>query len=373
MRDERQSVLWLCGAPGAGKSAVGWALYDKLARAGFVDLDQLGMCLPAPPDDPERYRLKERNVSAVAANFGAVGCDALIVSGDLGPSTIFSSRTFGGSSLTICRLRASPAELRRRLTARGAADLVADSLRAAEEMDRSSFADVCVDTDGLTAAEVARLVRERCGGWPPERAASACAEDAGVPAVAGAGAGGEVLLVCGAGGAGKSAVGFEVFLRQLRAGIAAAYVDLDQIGFMSAVPADDPGGHRLRARNLADLWRAYHEAGARRLVISGPVPDAGAASVYTSALPAADVTVCRLHAGAAELARRISRRGQGLGWPQPGDPLIGQPAARLRQAAERAAADAEALDRSGLGDLRIDTDGLSAAEAADLVIRRWFR
>jgi hypothetical protein len=50
---------------------------------------------------------------------------------------------------------------------------VADSLREAEELDRSSFADVCVDTDGLTVAEVARVVRERCGGWPLERVTGA--------------------------------------------------------------------------------------------------------------------------------------------------------------------------------------------------------
>jgi chloramphenicol 3-O-phosphotransferase len=360
---------------GAGKSAAGWALYDGLARsgarAGFVDIDQVGMCLPAPPEDPERYRLKVRNVSAVAANFRAAGCDALVVSGHLGLSQALSSGTVHGASLTICRLRASPDELRRRLTARRAPDLVADSLREAEELDRSSFADACVDTDGLTVAEVARLVRERCGGWPPQRVAAARADDAAPVPSPGAGAGGEVLLVCGAAGVGKSAVGFEVYLRQLRAGAAAAYVDLDQIGFTSAVPAGDPGGHRLRARNLADLWRAYHEAGARRLILSGPVPDARAAAVYAGALPAADVTVCRLHAGPAELARRITRRGQGLGWPQPGDLLIGQPEARLRLLTERAAADAEALDRSGLGDLRIDTDGLSVDEAADLVSRRW--
>ena len=93
--------------------------------------------------------------------------------------------------------------------------------------------------------------------------------------------------------------------------------------------------------------------------------------MYVGALPAADVTVCRLHAGPAELTRRIARRGQGLSWPEPGDPLIGQSASRLRLAAERAAADAEALDRSGLGGFRIDTDGLSVGEAADLVSRRW--
>lgn len=89
-RDERLAVLWLCGPAGAGKSAVGWALYAELARSGartsFADIDQLGSCPPAPPDDPERYRLKERNMSAVAENLRAIGCDAVIVSGDLGCS-----------------------------------------------------------------------------------------------------------------------------------------------------------------------------------------------------------------------------------------------------------------------------------------------
>jgi hypothetical protein len=329
VRDERLPVLWLCGPPGAGKSAAGWALHEGLARsgarAGFADIDQLGICLPAPPDDPQRYLLKEWNLFAVAGNFRAAGCDAVVVSGDLGPSPGISSGTIPGACLTICRLRVSPGELRRRLTSRGeGADFVAGALRQAQELDRTSFADACAGTDGLTIAEVAR-----------------------------------------------SAVGFEVCLRQLRTAGAAAYVDLDQTGFMSPVPADDPGGHRLKARNLADLWRAYHAAGARRLVLSGPVPDERAAAVYAGALPAARVTVCRLHAGPAELARRILRRGQGLSWPQPGDPLIGQPEARLRLVAAESAAEAGALERSGLGDLRIDTDGRTVAEVADLVARRW--
>jgi hypothetical protein len=381
VRDERLSVLWLCGPPGTGKSASGWALYAGLARSGarvgFADIDQLGMCLPAPPDDPERYGLKKRGLSAVAGNFRAAGCDAVVVSGDLGPSPGISSGTVPGACLTACRLRASPDELRRRLASRGEGpDFVAGALRQAGELDRSSFADACVGTDGLTVAEVAQLVRERCGGWPPEHVAGAGADDvapasadeaARAPAV---GADGDVLLVCGAAGVGKSAAAFEVFLRQLRAG-AAAYIDLDQIGFISPVPPDDPGGHRLKARNLADLWRAYHAAGARSLVLSGPVPDERAAAVYAGALPAARVTVCRLHAGPAELARRILRRGQGLSWPQPGDPLIGQPVAHLRLVAAQSAAEAAALERSGLGDLRIDTDGRTIAEVADLVVRRW--
>jgi hypothetical protein len=65
-----------------------------------------------------------------------------------------------------------PEEQRRRLTSRGrGADLIADALRQAEELDRTSFADACVDTGSLAVAEVAQLARERCGGWPPERVA----------------------------------------------------------------------------------------------------------------------------------------------------------------------------------------------------------
>ena len=385
MRDGSLSLLWLCGPPGAGKSAVGWALYAGLvrsgARAGFADIDQLGMCFPAPPDDPEGYRLKERNAAAVVSSFRAAGCTAAVVNGDLGAAPGLSLGAVPGATLTICRLRASPGELRRRLTSRREGpDFVVAALRAAEELDRTSFADACVGTDGMTIAEVARLVPGRCGGWPPERDSDAGADDTtsgdvgpmrADAAAPPAGADSDVLLVCGATGAGKSAAGFEVFLRQLRAGVAAAYIDLDQIGFISPVPAGDQGGHRFRARNLADLWRAYHAAGARRLVLSGPVPDERAAAGYASALPAARVTVCRLHAGPAELARRITLRGQGLSWPQPGDPLVGQPEAHLRRVAAEAAAEAAALERSGLGDLRIDTDGRTVAEVAGLVARHW--
>lgn len=377
MHEERLSVLWLCGPPGAGKSAAGWALYAGLARsgarAGFIDIDQLGMCVPSSPDDLRRYRLKERNLSAMAGNFRVAGCDAVVTAGDLGPSPGLSAGTVPGAFLTICRLRVPAEEQRRRLTSRGQGpDFIAGALRQAEELDRTSFADACVDTGGLTVAGVAQLAQERCGGWPPQRVAGAGAGDARPEPSPAAGADGDVLLVCGAAGVGKSAAAFEVYLRKLRAGVAAAYLDLGQIGFMSPVPADGPGGHRLKARNLADVWRTYHAAGARCLILSGRVPGKRAAALYAGALPAARVTVCRLHAGPAELARRISRRGQGLSsWPQPGDPLPGQPEAHLRLAAAESAAEAEELDRSDLGDLRIDTDGRTVPEVADLIAQHW--
>jgi hypothetical protein len=232
-------------------------------------------------------------------------------------------------------------------------------------MDASDFADVCVDTSGLPVAEATRLVRERIAGWPiltgPRRPC-----EAGPDGLATA-ADGPILLLCGATGVGKSTVGFEVYLRTLRAGSTAAYIDLDQIGFCRPAPAGDTGNHRVKARNLAALWQTYRAAGAQCLTAVGPVENDAAAKVYADALPRADITLCRLHAGADELTRRIMLRGQGGSWPQPGDPLAGQPTAYLLRVAASAAAGAEALEHAVIGGLRIDTDSLTVEEAADVV------
>jgi hypothetical protein len=242
-------------------------------------------------------------------------------------------------------------------------------LSEADAMDASDFADVCVDTSGLPVAEVTRLVRERIGGWPilagPSRPHQSGADDSLAAA-----AGGSVLMLCGAAGVGKSTIGFEVYLRTLRAGSTAAYIDLDQIGFCRTGADDGTGGHRLKARNLAAMWHTYRAAGAQRLIATGPVGSEAAAKEYADALPLTSVTLGRLHAGADELTRRIMLRGQGGSWPQPGDPLAGQPTAHLLQAAAGAAADAEALERAAIGALRIDTDRLTVEEAADVIAAR---
>jgi hypothetical protein len=395
MRDEALSVLWLCGRWGAGKSTVGWAVYEDLVRcgvrAGFLDVDQLGLLsVPAPPGDPHRYRLKEANMAAVVENYRATGCEVLVAAGTVNDSPDVSSASLTGISLTSFRLRVSPQEQRRRLTSRGSGpDFIANAPRQTVDPDRTGCADACIDTDGRTVAEVADLVRQHCGGWPTSHDARSVAHEPEPELLASHGAGstageaepellpavdadGEVLLVCGVTGVGKSAAAFAVFMRQLQAGVAAAYVDLDQIGFLSAVPADHPGGHRFKARTLAVLWKEYHTAGVRRLVLSGPVPNEHAVAEYAKALPAAHFTVCRLHASPAELTHRISLRGQGHNsWPQPGDPLLGQSEDRLRLVAAQSAAEAEDLERSGLGDLRIDTTHRTAAEVADLIAQQF--
>ena len=261
---------------------------------------------------------------------------------------------------------------RRRTGASGTGDDDADLVRRVRDdcarMDASDFADVCVDTTGVPAGEVARLIRDRCRRWPGFRTAE------GQPGMAPTGptgsqangCGGQVLLVCGPAGVGKSTIGFQLYRRCLRAGLTAGYIDLDQIGFLTPHPEGDPRNHRLKAWNLAGIWRTYHAAGASHLVLSGPVENQAALRAYAAALPAAVITACRLHAEPGELKRRIMTRGEGGSWPQPGDPLRGQPPSHLSQVAEQAAADARALDHAPLDALRIDTTRRSAAEAAGL-------
>jgi hypothetical protein len=145
------------------------------------------------------------------------------------------------------------------------------------------------------------------------------------------------------------------------------FVDLDQLGFVRPGPDGDPGRHRLKAGNLAALWRTYRSGGATHLIATGPVDSQAAVAEYVRALPAAKVTVCRLHAGPGDLTSRIMSRGEGGSWPQPGDPLRGQTAAYLRQVAARSAAQARDLERAAIGTVRIDTSGRGAAESAALI------
>lgn len=366
-------VLWLCGPPGVGKTTVGWEIFSQLTRAGietgYVDIDQLGMCYPEAVSDPGRHRMKAQNLGLVVANFRAAGARCVIVSGVVDAAYGVHADMVPRGVVTVCRLRAGRDELRQRFAGRrGQVGAVDDVLREADALDASDFADVCVDTSAVPVAGVARLVRERSGGWPvltgPGRSSKA-AEPGGH---AGAAAGGPVLLLCGVTGVGKSAVGFEVYLRDLRAGFTAAFIDLDQIGFCRPAPPGDTSNHRVKAANLAALWRTYCAAGAQRLIVVGPVEDEGAVRAYAGAVPSATITLCRLHAGRDRLTGRIMRRGQGGSWAQPGDPLIGRSTAQLRRIAAKAAADADALERAAVGALRIDTDGRTVEEAADLII-----
>jgi len=103
-----------------------------------------------------------------------------------------------------------------------------------------------------------------------------------------------------------------VYQQVRRAGVNAAFVDLDQIGFHRPVPAGDPGNHRLKAANLAAVWRAFRASGAGCLIAVGPLDRPEDVTAYLAAQPAATITLCPPHASREVVADRVARRGRGL-------------------------------------------------------------
>lgn len=166
-----------------------------------------------------------------------------------------------------------------------------------------------------------------------------------------------VLVVCGPSAVGKSAVGWQLYQRARKAGLHTAFVDLGQVGFLRPAPPDDPNNDRVKTSNLAALWSTFASVGAQCLVVVGPVADRASADLCRQALPEANVVVCRLHASPGQLFERVALRGRGQNWSEPGDPLKGQPAARLSELAAKAAKEAQELEGKELGDISVDTNG----------------
>ena len=370
----RVPVLWICGPAGVGKSTVSWRLYAELASSGvhvaFADSDQLCMCYPAPAGDPGRQHLKALNVGSMIPNLRSAGARCVIVNGVLAPAGL-ETGLLPDARVTICRLRASAGDVERRFLAKlGRRDDTEELLREVRDevrlMDDSSFADACVDTTGVPASAVPGLVRAACPDWPgfTGRLQGAVGQ---LPARPGSAAGGRVALITGPAGVGKSTIGFCFYMTCLSAGLTAGYVDLSQIGFLEPAAAGDPDLQRLKARNLAAIWRNYRAAGATHLVATGMIASQADLQLYAGELPGTDVALIRLRAASGELRQRIMSRGAGGSWPEPGDRLRGQSAEFLTGVADQAVQAAEALDRSDVGGPALETTSRSPDESASMI------
>jgi len=171
------------------------------------------------------------------------------------------------------------------------------------------------------------------------------------------------LWLCGPSGVGKSAVGYEIFQQVYRSGIKASFMDFDQLGLCYPSPADDPHNHHVKAQNLAAVWPAYRNAGARCLIAVGGVTSRETVLRYADKVPDTDLTLCRLRATPERLTERVFRRGLGRGPVIPGPPpttskqhLAAMAAAAIREAGE--------LDATDFADLCIDTNDHNVAQVA---------
>jgi hypothetical protein len=160
-----------------------------------------------------------------------------------------------------------------------------------------------------------------------------------------------------------------MFAQVQAAGVTAAYLDTDQIGFCRPEPQDDPDHYVLRSRNVAALWPNFLAAGARAMIVSGILETPDGVRLFTAAVPGATVTIVRLRATPETLRERIFRRGRGGGPLIPGEQeWHGATEARLLTAWEDSVATTEALERDRIGDVCIDTDGRSAGEVAQAIL-----
>ena len=167
-------MLWLLGPSGAGKTTVGREICARLGDTGLscalIDTDMIGLCLPSNDDDPEHHNLKARNLGALWPAFHEAGAQCLILTGGVeepGQVALYVDR-LPGADVTVCQLTLSEVEHRARIAERNGRSVAwADDLIAeGDELNSVDFADVRVDTGGLSVAESATQILLTAGDWP---------------------------------------------------------------------------------------------------------------------------------------------------------------------------------------------------------------
>ena len=353
----RLPVLWLCGAPAAGKSTVAWqtltCLSDQGLRVGYVDIDQVGMLYPRAADDPSGHAFKVDNFGGLVGNYCAAGAQALVVSGVIDPeSGADVADRAADADLTFCLLTVDEPTLRSRLADRGwsvgAAD---DALQMMNSLIEAPFVNTIIETTSRTPDSLAR------------EAAALVTPVSSRPAVqqSSRGGAGKVTLIVGPRAVGKSSVSWAMAMRSWSAGARTAYVDLDQLGFLRPEPA----GISLRAANLGVIWRNAVARGARRLIANGLVTTHEDLSVLRHAVRPASVHVIRLAADPATLWDRIHARRGGGPARLINDDLEDVTASYQRGVHRDAVAQAASLAAINLGDSIIDTTHLSVGEVIE--------
>lgn len=360
-------VLRLAGPPGVGKSTIGWVVAQQAGDDGsptaYLDIDQLGMCYPAPKGDPERWQLKERTLDAIASALRDHGVQRLVVSGVACPED--SPPSTAGGPVTSVWLEAPADAIRDRLAPRGwSEEQLVDAVRiGAAESDRAHSSWNRVPIGSSTLAQSVETVRaawshsavesiERRGEYVPDDAPPQLAD----------GAGPSVIWVTGPRCAGASSAGWSLAMDAWRRERRTGFVDAAQLGFLLNLKGESSSA-QLALQTVAILVRVFAAAGAAESVVVAPLetpPDE-----VRNAFPSGRVTFVRLDVSPEQMLAQALARTRGGGPVLAGDDLLGA----SREIAEAVAATAaEQRSWPPRRDERVlDVSGLDPAQVAEQI------
>lgn len=348
--------LWLYGPPGVGKSTSGFAIFEQLEERGdrvaFVELDQIGMCMPAPT--PARSAAKAHNLLGMLDNFASAGAEGVIVCGDI-VETMRDVLVRARERPILCRLRADDDVTVARLAIRGSLQYaMASSVYESYDVPAG---DLDVTTHPLDGAEVAAKIVQQLGAWPPA-GATATAPSLPEPSALDECA---AILVTGPRAVGTSAVAWQVLMGSVASGRCTGYLDLEQLGF---VPAAFHGASlATQLANVATCWAGFRDQGAERLVLCGHF-DGDDVSALRRLLPM--LQVAALTAAPETLLDRARRRSRKKDIWLPGDDLFGRDEASLREIVRQAAS-----FQPEAADVVVETDRLSPPDIAARIAPLW--
>lgn len=347
-------MLRLAGVPGVGKSAVAWAAARKSAATGapvgYLDIDQLGMCYPAPADDPDRWALKETALVRLIARLDEAGIERLVVSGVADPA---EPPPGNGHPTVSLWLRASEATRRTRLAPRGWAQEQVDDVLAigTRETEAAHPAWSMLETDGCTVEATERAVLDR---WAAvlDGGATGMAVPAPELAPPASDTTERVIWVTGPRRAGSSRVGWEVASGLWREQRRTGFIDVAQLAFAWNID------RTVGLQNTSTLQRTFAAIGARTLVAVAPV-EIGPDDVR-AAFPEADVRFFRLDADETARRERAHRRAAADGASLAGDDLIGASSSVIEDVVMQGSRQRRWPLREG--ELLIDTSGATVVD-----------